>query len=80
MDDREANQREMFDEITALMGGVAKAFDLSESDAIAAIEAGSIEMKFDSDSNGNRFVLASYEGKIARLYAGAIKSEDTKGH
>lgn len=80
MDDLEAKQREMFDEINALMGGVAKAFDLAENDAIAAIEAGSIEMTFDTDNNGNRFVFASYKGKTARLYAGAIKSEDAKEH
>lgn len=80
MNDIEASQREMFEEITALMGGLIKAFNLSESDAIAAIEAGSIEMSFDTDNNGNRFVLACYEGKTARLYAGAIKSENTKEH
>lgn len=74
------SEREMFDEITALMGGIAKAFELDESAAITEVEDGRIQMEFDEDANGNRFVLATYEGKSARLYAGAIKQENTKEH
>ena len=79
-DESETNQREMFDEIAALMGGIAKAFNLDESQTITAIEQGTIEMKFETDANGNPFVLATYGDKSARLYAGAIKQESDAKH
>lgn len=76
----EAANREMFNEISALMAGVSKAFDLDEAGAIEAVERGEVEMHFDTDNNGNRFVLARYQGKSARLYAGAIKDESGAEH
>lgn len=79
-DDSEAGTREMFDEIAALMGGVAKAFELDESQTITALEQGTIEMAFEKDANGNPYVLATYGGKTARLYAGAIKQESDANH
>ncbi|NKB43603.1 MAG: hypothetical protein GKS03_04920 [Alphaproteobacteria bacterium] len=79
-DESETNQREMFDEIAALMGGIAKAFDLDESQTITAVEKGTIEMKFETDANGNPFVLATYGEKSARLYAGAVKQEAGAKH
>jgi hypothetical protein len=78
--DAEAGAREMFDEIAALMGGIAKAFELDESQAITALEKGVIQMAFETDSNGNPFVLATYGEKKARLYAGAIKQETDAKH
>ena len=72
--------REMFSEISALMGSIAKAFNLDESAAISALEKGDIEMSFETDNNGNRFVLARYQDQVARLYAGAIKQESEKQH
>ncbi len=74
------NQREMFDEISALVGGLMKAFDLDEAAVISALENNAFEMTFDVDANGNRFVLATYEGRSARLYAGAVKLEDQGNH
>ena len=79
-DDSETSTREMFDEIAALMGGVAKAFELDESQTITALEQGTIEMAFEKDANGNPYVLATYDGKTARLYAGAIKQESDANH
>lgn len=79
-DDSETGAREMFDEIAALMGGIAKAFELDESQTITAVEQGVIEMAFETDSNGNSFVLATYGEKTARLYAGAIKQETDAKH
>ena len=72
--------REMFDEITALMGGIAKAFALTESDTITAVEKGEVVMSFETDTNGNRFVLAHYNGQSARIYDGAVKSETAVSH
>ena len=79
-DDLSAAKPEMFDEIAALMGGIAKAFDLDEQQTISAVEQGVITMTFDTDANGNPFVLAKYGDKAARLYAGAIKQEASLGH
>lgn len=78
--DGPGKRKEMFDEISALIGGIAKAFDLEEKVAISAVEQGNIQMTFDIDANGNRFVLATYDDKSARLYAGAIKQEEGKEH
>ncbi len=78
--DSKTGEREMFDEIAALMGGIAKAFELDESQTITALEEGVIEMVFETDANGNPFVLATYGEKTARLYAGAIKQETDAKH
>jgi len=40
---------------------------------IAAIEHRALTMEFGVDGNGNRFVLAAFEGRVARVYPGAIK-------
>ena len=64
---------EMQTEISALIGSIAKAFDISESIAIEAVEKGAIVMDFGQDSSGNRFVAATYANKTARIYQGAIK-------
>lgn len=72
--------REMFDQIAALMGGISKAFGLNESDAVSAVERGEIVMSFETDTNGNRFVLAHYQGRSARIYEGAVKSETPISH
>ncbi len=65
--------REMYGEIATLIGTLAKAFILSESVTIAALERGEITIDFGEDHNGNRFIAAGYQGKVARLYQGAIK-------
>ncbi len=79
-DTNDQANREMFEEIAALMGGIAKAFTLDEGQAIAAVESGEIQMSFETDSNGNPFVLATYGDKSARLYSGAIKQETASNH
>ena len=72
--------REMFEEISALMGGIAKAFGLEESETISALERGDISMAFDVDANGNRFAQATYQEQSARLYAGAVKHAHDDQH
>jgi len=67
--------REMFTEIASLMAAMAKALNLSEADAIAALERGEVTLGLDRDSNGNPFVAATYQGVTARVYQGAIKRE-----
>ena len=68
--------REMYSEISALVGTLAKTFGLKDSDAAAAVESGDMTLAFSRDANGNRFVAASYGGKTARLYQGAVKHAD----
>ena len=61
------DSREMHVEISALIGGIAKAFDLDESETISALETGKVTMTFQSDTNGNPYALATYNQKSARL-------------
>ena len=63
-------RREMHTEISALIGSLAKAFAMSESETVRAVERGSIAMDFGQDANGNRFVAAVFDGQTARIYTG----------
>lgn len=67
--------REMYKEIAALVASLGKAFAVSESDVIAALDRNAIALEFGRDENGNRFVLANFDGRSARIYQGAIKQE-----
>ncbi len=66
-------QREMFSEIGALIGTIAQAFSITEAEAIAAVEENRLAMEFGRDENGNPFVAATLDGRMARIYQGAIK-------
>ena len=66
-------QREMYSEIGALIGAIAQAFSIPDADAITAVEQGRLSMAFSRDGNGNPFVTATFDGKVARIYQGAIK-------
>ena len=68
-----SSEKEMEAEIEALIGAIAKAFGISEAEAIKAAEGGAITMEFGTDNAGNRFVAASYGEQNARIYQGAIK-------
>ena len=71
----ERDPREMYTEIGALIGAIAEAFGISQDDAVKAVEQNRIAMSLVRDSNGNPFVEATYDGRAARLYQGAIKRE-----
>jgi len=64
--------REMFEEIAALIGSIAKAFDLSDTDVVAAIEQGGLGMEMITDDEGRNCVEATHDGRVARIYPGAI--------
>jgi hypothetical protein len=68
--------REMFNEISALVAALAKTFAIKDADAAQALESGAMTLDFAQDANGNRFVAATYGGKTARVYQGAIKREE----
>lgn len=64
--------REMFDEINALIGAVAKAFDTSEADVVTAIEQGRLGMEMLADQDGRNYIAATLDERTARIYQGAI--------
>ena len=71
--------REMYDEINALIGAVAKAFDTSEADVVTAIEQGRLGMEMMADDDGRNFIQASLDERSVRIYQGAIFREDDDG-
>lgn len=66
------DNREMFEEINALVGAVAKALDTSEMDVVTAIEQGRLAMEMAVDDEGRHYVAVECDGKVARVYQGAI--------
>lgn len=72
-----AETREMYTEIAALMGAIAKALNMKDADVGQALEGGAMTVEFGMDANGNRFVAVNHGGQIARVYQGAIKREAT---
>ncbi len=68
--------REMFDEINALVGAVAKAMEISEGEVIAAIEQGELGMAMITDEQGRNCIEITNDGRTARIYQGAIFRPD----
>jgi hypothetical protein len=67
-----SDNREMYAEVNALVGAIAKALDLTDEAAVKALEDRSLSLVFGEDEAGQRFVEASHEGRSARIYQGAI--------
>ncbi|WP_142850566.1 hypothetical protein [Telmatospirillum sp. J64-1] len=67
------DQREMYQEINALIGSIAKALNLPEADVVAALEKGEITLDFGEDENNHRFVAVTHDGRQSRIYQGAIR-------
>ncbi len=70
--------REMYSEINALVGTVAKAFSVGEMEVVTAIEQGRLAMEMMTDEQGQNFLSVSYEDRKAQLYPGAIFREGDK--
>jgi hypothetical protein len=70
-----ADTREMYTEIAALIGAIAKALVMKDNDVSEALERGVMTLEFGMDANNNRFVAVTYEGQTARVYQGAIKRD-----
>jgi len=66
------DEREMFDEINALIGAVAKAMEVSEAEVITAIEQGRLGLEMMTDEQGRNYLEATCDGKSAHIYQGAI--------
>lgn len=67
--------REMYDEINALVGTVAKALDTSEMEVITAIEQGRLGMEMLTDEEGRNFLHIAFDDRNVRVYQGAIFRE-----
>lgn len=70
--------REMYDEINALIGAAAKALDTSEADVVTGIEQGRLAMEMLVDEKGQNYLAVSCDGKEARVYPGAIFRADDR--
>ena len=71
--------REMYSEINALVGTVAKAFDTSEMEVVTAIEQGRLGMEMLVDEEGRNYIQADLDDRSVRIYPGAIFREDDAG-
>lgn len=65
-------EREMYDEITALVGAVGKALSMSEIEVITAIEQGRLTMELEADENGLNYLDCACDDRTARVYKDAI--------
>jgi hypothetical protein len=65
-------EREMYDEINALIGSVAKALDISEMEVVTAIEQGRLAMELLTDEKNQNYVQVTCDGRSALVYPGAI--------
>lgn len=68
--------REMFEEINALIGAVAKALDTSETEVVTAIEQGRLNMELLTDEDGGHFVRVDCDGKTADIRQGVFLKRD----
>ena len=66
------DEREMYDEVNALLGAVAKALDVSDMEVINALEQGRLGMEMKTDADGCNYIEATCDGKIAQIHPGAI--------
>jgi hypothetical protein len=73
------DEREMYDEINALIGAVAKALEVSEMEVVTAIEQGRLGLEMKIDAEGRNYVEATCDGKTAHVYQGAIFRPDDHG-
>jgi len=67
--------REMYNEINALVGAVAKALEISEGDVVSLIEQGNLTMEMLIDDEGRNYLAVSCDERSARIYEGAIFRE-----
>ena len=66
------DEREMFDEINALIGAVAAALEIGEMEVVTAIEEGRLGLEMLTDEEGRNYIDAKCDGKNVRVYPGAI--------
>ncbi len=72
------DDREMFEEINALIGAVAKAFDVDPLEVVADIDQGRLALEMVTDDQGRNCVEVTRDGRTARIYQGAIFRPDDR--
>ncbi|MQX37910.1 hypothetical protein [Roseospira navarrensis] len=68
--------REMFAEISTLLGNLSKALEMEPEDVGRLLEEGALSLSFGEDEAGEKFVVATHgEGdarRVARIYRDRI--------
>lgn len=70
-----STEGEMYDEINTLVGSLAKAYDIEGTDAARAVENGSMTLELGIDAEGDKYVKATFRGKVAIVYPGGAKAD-----
>ena len=66
------SQREMYEEVNALVGTIALGLEIEAAEAARALESGElVVVAMDQDERG-RFLVVTYGEKAVRIYQGAI--------
>lgn len=74
-----SSNREMYDEINALVGSIAKALEMDDKTVAQELESGAIRLDMAEDDNGNRFIAITRGERTARVYQGAIQYDRPPG-
>ena len=56
-------QREMYEEVNALVGSISKALEISEEETVKALEANQIAMGMEVDEEGRHYVGIAFREK-----------------
>jgi hypothetical protein len=73
------DQKEMYAEMNALLGAIAKALEIEAEVAARALEAGEIAIEMGEDQRGERYLDVRYGGRSVKVYQGAIRHAPTAG-
>ena len=71
------DSREMYTEVASLIASLGQAFGLDDGAVIGTLERGEVALEFGQDANDNKFVAATYQGRSARIYQGAIQHPES---
>lgn len=77
--DAVSDNREMYNEINALVGSIAKALEMEDKDVAKELESGAIRIDMAKDENGNNYLNVSRGDRMARVYRGAIQYDRPPG-
>jgi ribosomal protein L9 len=77
--DAVSDNREMYNEINALVGSIAKALEMEDKLVAQELESGAIVIAMDEDENGHRFLAVTRGDRTARVYQGAIQYDRPPG-
>jgi len=73
-----SEDREMFEPINALVGGLAKAFAVETAEIVRALEAEELALRMETDAEGKNYVEARLKDRIAFIYPGSLGEQIKK--